>query len=365
MTEKKVKTKNLGAFSNFFTRVSTEDQVLLARHLAVMAKAGMPLLESVKMIQKETTSRSLIKILNQVVEDVSNGQFLSASLAKFQNVFGNLFINLIRVGESAGILAENLNYLADELKKKRELKKKVTGALIYPAVIFGATFGITILLTVFIFPKILPIFKSLNVELPITTRILIWVSDSLTNYGGWIALGALVFLIMLYGVSLIQKVRYFMHWALLKLPVFGKIARGVNLANMTRTLGLTLKSGVRVVEAMTITAESLSNKIYQKELLKAAEGIRRGEALGPILEKKKKLFPSIVTQMVTVGETSGTLSETLLYLSDFYEGEVNESTKNLSTVLEPLLMLTMGVVVGFVAISIITPIYAITQNVGG
>ena len=170
-------------FSKFLLRVSIDDQVLLARHLAVMAKAGLPLLESVKMLQQETKSPSLAKILNQVVADVSNGQFLSGSLEKFKGIFGNLFINLIRVGESAGILAENLNYLADELKKKRELKKKVTGALIYPAVIFAATFGITLLLTVFIFPKILPIFKSLNVELPLSTRILIWLSNELTDYG--------------------------------------------------------------------------------------------------------------------------------------------------------------------------------------
>lgn len=330
-----------------------------------MAKAGLPLLESVKMIQKETRSPGLVKILKQVVEDVSNGQLLSASLDKFKGVFSNLFINIIRVGESAGILAENLNYLADELKKKRELKKKVTGALMYPAVIFVATFGITILLTVFIFPKILPIFSSLNVELPVTTRILIWLSNTLTNYGLYVAIGALVLLSALYGVSLIKKVRYVMHWTILKLPIFGKIARGVNLANMSRTLGLTLKSGVRVVEAMTITAESLSNMVYQKELLAAADLIRRGEALGPILTKKPKLFPSIVTQMVAVGETSGNLSETLLYISDFYEGEVNEMTKNLSTVLEPILMVLMGLIVGFVAISIITPIYQITQTVGG
>ncbi len=349
--------------SGIFTRVPIEDQVLLARHLAVMAKAGLPLLESVKMIQKETKSKSLKKILDQVVVDVSNGQFLSASLEKHKNVFGNLFINIIRVGESAGILAENLNYLADELKKKRELKKKVTGALIYPAVIFVATFGITGLLTVFIFPKILPIFKSLNVELPITTRILIWLSNALTNYGLYLILGLLALLLGIYGISLIQKVRYFLHWVLLKLPIFGNISRSVNLANASRTLGLTLKSGVRVVEAATITAESLTNLVYQRELLKAADLVQRGEALGPILEKHPKLFPSIVTQMVAVGEASGNLSETLLYLSDFYEGEVNEITKNLSNVLEPILMVTMGIVVGFVAISIITPIYEITSSI--
>lgn len=357
--------------SNFFQRlngltlrVPLASQAIFARHLAVMAKAGLPLLESLKLLKRESPSRAMGKILDRIIDDVSNGQFLSASLDRFRNVFGNLFINIIRVGESTGILPENLNYLADELKKKRELRRKVVGALMYPAVIVMATLGITGLLTIFIFPKILPVFESLKVDLPLSTRILIGVSHLLTNYGAWVVLGSAVFLAALWLLLRVKIIRYYFHRAILLLPIFGKISRDVNLANFCRTLGLTLKSGVQVVEAINITSESLSNLVYKKQLTQAAEEIRKGESLSPFFAKHKKLFPVMVTQMISVGESSGNLSESLLYLSDFYESEVTESTNNLSTVLEPLLMVVMGVVVGFVAISIITPIYEITSSVG-
>lgn len=354
----------LDSINSLFNRVPLQEQVAFARHLAVMTKAGLPLLESLRMLQKETRSKSLKKILDRAISDVSNGQFLSASLEKYKNVFGDLFINIIRVGESAGILAENLGYLADELKKKQELKRKVVGAMIYPAVIVVATFGITGLLTVFIFPKILPVFKTLRIELPATTKILITISNVLTEQGPLVLLIAVGAIIALWLVMKIKVVRHFVNLAMLRLPVFGKIIKDVNLANFSRTLGLTLKSGVRVVEAINITAESLKNPVYRREFFKVAEAVRKGEALAPFFAKKRFLFPGILTQMVSVGEAAGNLSETLLYLADFHESEVNEVTKNLSNVLEPILMVLMGVVVGFVAISIITPIYEVTQNIG-
>lgn len=352
------------SFNSFFLRVPLAEQVAFARHLAVMVKAGLPLLDSLRMLQKESRSPSLKKILNRAIDDVSNGQFLSASLERHKSVFGDLFINIIRVGESAGILAENLGYLAEELKKKQELKRKVVGAMIYPAVIVVATFGITGLLTIFIFPKILPVFKTLRIELPATTKFLIAVSNALTDYGLWIVLSIFVILIALWLILKIKAVRFFINLILLRFPVFGKIIKDVNLANLARTLGLTLKSGVQVVEAINITAESLKNPIYRRELQRVAEEVRKGESLAPFFAKRSSLFPSLFAQMVSVGETAGNLNETLLYLADFHESEVNEVTKNLSNILEPILMVFMGIIVGFVAISIITPIYEVTQSLG-
>lgn len=351
-------------FKTLLLRVPIQDQVLFARHLAVMSKAGLPLLESLKMIRKESKSKSMLKILAQVIQDVSSGQFLSASLDKFKNIFGNLFVNIIRVGESAGILSENLNYLADELKKKQELRRKVIGAMIYPAVIVVATFGITGLLTVFIFPKILPVFKTLNVKLPASTKFLILLSNLITDYGLIIFAAVVSVIIAFFFIIRIGKVRFYLHRFLLYIPIFGRIVRDLNLVNFCRTLGITLKSGIKVVEAINITAESLSNLAYQDKLFKVAEEVRKGEALAPYFGKLPRLFPSILSQMIAVGESSGNLSETLLYLSDFYESEVNDTTQNLSNVLEPVLMVLMGVIVGFVAISIITPIYEVTQNIG-
>ncbi len=306
----------------------------------------------------------MLKILDQVIKDISNGQFLAASLERYQNVFGNLFIYIVRVGESAGILSENLNYLADELKKKQKLRRRVVGAMIYPIVILVATLGITGLLTVFIFPKILPVFKSLNVELPLTTRILIVVSDVLTNYGLFVLLGILSLVVAFWLILKNKTVKFYFHSLILYTPIFGKIVRIVSLTNLCRTLGLTLKSGIKVVEAISITAESLPNLVYKEELLKVADEVRKGESLSPHFVRMPHLFPSVLSQMISVGESAGNLSETLLYLAEFYESEVNDATKNLSNVLEPILMVLMGVIVGFVALSIITPIYEVTQNIG-
>lgn len=364
ITEKGVFKKITEYLNGLFLKVPIQEQIMFARHLAVMSKAGLPLLESLKMIQKETKSKAMLKILEQVIKDVSNGQFLSASLDKFKNIFGDLFVNIIRVGESAGILYENLNYLADELKKKKELRSKVIGALIYPAVVVIATFGITALLILFIFPKILPVFKTLNVKLPVTTQFLILLSQSVTDYG-FITLLVLVTLAAAIWLSLkVRKIRYYANYLLLYLPIFGKIFRDVSLANFCRTLGLTLKSGVRVVEAVSITAESIANLVYKDELRTVAEEVKKGEAIAPYFSKSPHLFPLILSQMVSVGESAGNLSETLLYLSEFYESEVNDVTKNLSNVLEPVLMVLMGIIVGFVAISIITPIYEVSRTIG-
>ena len=351
------------SFRNFGLRVSIQDKILFSRHLAVMAKAGLPLLESLRMIQQETKSRSMLKILKQVISDVSNGQFLSASLERYKDLFGDLFVNIIRVGESAGILAENLNYLADELKKKKELRSRVVSALIYPAIIFIATLGITIMLMVFIFPKIIPVFQNLNAKLPATTQFLINFSSFLTNKGIMLLIGLVVLFVIWSLLLKVNKIKYFYHKILLFLPIFGGVSRDLNLANFTRTLGLTLKSGIRVVEALNITAQSLSSLVYKKELMQIAEEVTKGGAVSPYLTKRQRLFPSMVSQMVAVGETSGNLSETLLYLSDFYDSEVTETTKNLASTLEPLIMVVMGAMVGFIAIAIITPIYEITQNI--
>ena len=336
----------LQKLNNLTVRVSLQEQAIFVRHLAVMSKAGLPLLESLRIIRKETTSGSLKKILDQLIVDVSNGQFLSAGLEKFKNIFGNLFVNIVRVGESTGILPENLNYLADELKKKKELRSKIVGALMYPAVIVAATFGITGLLTIFIFPKILPVFASLHVKLPLTTRILIGTSNVLTSYGPAMVGGLVVLVIALLLILRIQKVKFLFHRFLLLLPIFGRMVRNVNLSNFCRTLGLTLKSGVQVVEAINITAESLPNLVYNKRLRELAEEVRRGEALAPYFSKYRHLFPAILSQMVSVGETSGNLSDTLLYLAEFYESEVTEATKNLSNVLEPVLMVAMALAEG-------------------
>lgn len=350
------------SLDGLFIRLSIKDQILFAKRLAVLVKAGVPILMALQMLNKQNNTRSIRQILKSIILDVENGSFLSAAMRKFNEIFGDFAVNIIEIGEISGTLPENLHFLAEELKKKQALHRKVVGALIYPGIIIVATLGITILLTVFVFPKVLPIFKSVNFDLPFSTKALIWISDLFVNYGLHIffgVLGAIVAWMLLLRVKII---RLWYDHIIISTPILGTLLQSYHMANLCRTLGILLKSEIMIVKAAVITANSMTNSAYQKALHKMSEAIMRGEKISTHMDKNTRLFPPILSQMVTVGENTGNLSETLLYLAEMYEGEVDEQTKNLSIVLEPALMIFMGIIVGFVAISIITPIYEITQH---
>lgn len=336
---------------------------MFAKRLSILVKAGNPLLESLRMLKSQPGSRSAAKIYSQIVEDVERGQFLSSSMAAHKHIFGDFAVNVIRVGEMSGTLEENLNYLAEELKKKQELKRKVIGAMVYPAIVISATVALSIVLTVFIFPKILPIFDSFKFELPFTTKVLIAVSGFFLSYGVYVAallVASIIALVFLYRVHGFRMVADRM---MLRIPLFGRIAQGYYMANFCRTLGLLLKSQILVVEATRIAGNTLNNLVYRRESEVISQNLLRGEKISTHLARNMSLFPPILCQMVAVGEKSGNLSETLMFVSDLYENEVDMLTKNLSTMLEPVLMIVMGAIVGFIAVSIITPIYEITQYI--
>ncbi|OGZ96988.1 MAG: hypothetical protein A2847_00705 [Candidatus Sungbacteria bacterium RIFCSPHIGHO2_01_FULL_50_25] len=347
----------------FLGRLSLKEQTLFAKRLSFLITGGIPILEGLTLLSRQAKTRTKKKIFEKIIFDVANGQFLSTSLAQFNNMFGDFAINLIRVGETSGVLSQNLNYLADELKKKQILRQKVLSALVYPAFITVMTFAVAILLTAYIFPKIMPIFQSLHVTLPITTRILIWMSDAIRSYGFYAA-GVLLAAGIAFAVC-VKKIELF-HYAvdrtLIRLPIVGRLIQSYNMANFTRTLGLLLKSGISILHATKIAADTLTNRAYRKEARTVEHVVLKGGKISKHLEKSPRLFPDMATQMILIGETSGKLPETLVYLSEMYEHDVEDITKNLSSSIEPILMVVMGLIVGFVAISVITPIYDITQN---
>lgn len=349
---------------NLGTKLSTKDQAAFAKRLAFLIRANVPILESLNMIKKQTRSSARTKILTNVISDVSSGQYLSASLAKYKNTFGPFAINLIKVGEEGGILDQNLEHLAEELKKRHELKRKILGAMIYPTFITLATLGVTAMITIYIFPKLMPIFQSVGANLPITTRALIYMSDFLVHYGAFLAFGVIV---AMTGFVLIYKnIRPFnlaFNRLILAVPIFGHLFQCYHMANLCRTIGLLLDGHVGIISAVNITANATVNKLYKREIYQLAEEISRGRKIAEYLERRTWLFPEIVPQMIAIGETAGNLSKTLMYLSDYYESEVNDITRNLSNSLEPILLVVMGLVVGFVAVSVITPIYELTANI--
>lgn len=350
--------------NSLFFRMSLKDKMLFARHMDMMTRSGMQVLEALEILKKQTTSAPFIRVLDTLIQDVRNGHYLSVGMERYKQVFGEFFINLVRVGETSGTLSENFRYLAVELGKKSELQKKIRGALAYPLIILFATLGITGIMSFFIFPKILPVLLSLNVELPITTRVFIAVSQFLFSYGLWLFAGLSVLLIGFLLLLRIRSFRYKWHTFILALPLLGRLASEVNIINLARTLDLLLKGGVKIVQALEITSDTLGNLVYRDEVRRIAQAVQRGDPMSKLMVQNAELFPPTFAQMAAVGENTGKLNETLVFLAEFYEGELDSTTKSLSNVLEPMLLLVMGGIVVFVALSIITPIYKISQTLG-
>ncbi len=349
--------------TNVFLRVPLQEKILFSKNMALALRSGVSLVNSLKLMQKQAKSKSMKKILMSLMDDANRGVFLSASLEKFKSVFGDLFINVIRVAETSGTLPENLLYLGDELHKKDQLRKKVKGALVYPIIILVATIVIAITMVVFVFPKILPLFQSAKIELPLTTRILIAVSTATTDYGVWMLIGAILLIVGIRFFLKVPPVRFVYNKVLFFLPIFGGSIVNYNMATFTRTFGLLLKSGVKITEAIDITGTTLSNPVYQRAFKESAEGVRRGEFLSKSLAEDPRIFPTLMVNMIEVGENTGNLTENLAYLADYYESEVDDFVKNLSSILEPVLLLFMGGIVGFIALSFITPIYQVTRAI--
>lgn len=348
----------------WYFRLPLDEQMLFAKRLCIMLKAGVPILESLKMLRKQTPSKASLRLLEDLATGVEHGQFLHTRLDKYRKHFGDFAINIIKVGEVSGNLHENLAYLADEIKKKKDLRRKVIGALVYPLFIVLATIGITLLLTVYIFPKILPLLQSFKGDLPFTTRALIFTSHLFATWGWLIALIVIAFITgFIVAMRKSERFSLFIDTWLLKIPVLGQLFQSYHMANFCRTLGILLKSDVRIVEATNITAVTATNLAYRRSLNDLSVAITKGGKVAEFLESYPKLYPAIVAQMVTVGESTGKLTDSLLYLAEIYEAEVDDATKNLSTAIEPMLMIFMGVLVGFVALSIITPIYSFTANI--
>ncbi len=345
-----------------FNRVSFLDKVLFARHLALMIKAGLPLRSSIVAVKEQSKSRRFRNVLDDVIKSIERGQSLAVSLSRHSDVFGSLYINMIKIGEESGTLEQNLDNLAHQLEKKYELRKRIKAAMIYPAIIVTAVIGLSVALVFFVLPKITPLFETFDIQLPLTTRILIKTTFLLQSYGLFVLVGIVGLAIFLFFLSKIKLMKALFYRILFFVPVAGKISRDVNITYFNYTLGTLLKSGVSVISALEITGGTLNNLVYKKEIKKIAEEVKKGKSISSYLRKKEKLFPLIVSRMIGIGEKTGKLDETLLYIGNFYEVEIDRTTKTLSSILEPVLLLIVGLMVGFIALAIISPIYEITRG---
>lgn len=350
--------------NKLFFRLSLSEKILFAKYLAILLGSGISLAESLKLLQRQLRSKTVQSIISQLIKDVENGQFLSASLSRFQKVFGEFFINVIKVGEMSGNLAQNLKYLAEALKKLQNLRRKIISALLYPAFVLLATFGVIAILVFIVFPKILPVFSVLKVNLPLTTKIFIAVSNFFLHYGLYLVVGLIIFLILFSLLLQVKSFRKTTHKILLHFPLIGKIIQYSNVIEFCRSFGLLLRSNLNIVEALEMTSKNQSNLLYQEALKEAPKFIGAGHSLHEYLDKYPRLFPFNMVRMVEIGETTGNLVNNLVYLAAVYESEIDDRLENLTNLLEPILLVVLASIVAFIALSIIMPIYEITEKLG-
>ncbi|MDD4412350.1 MAG: type II secretion system F family protein [Patescibacteria group bacterium] len=343
-------------------RVTLSQKLIFAKNFALMLKSGLTVSEALEVLIKTLGSGRLKIVLNEILTSVRSGSSLSQAMTRYPKVFSGFFIGSVYAGENSGRLTQNFEVIADELGKEKELINKVKGALIYPIVVFSAAIILGIVLSFVVLPKIIPMFEGLKMKLPIATVILIKLAKFLKAYGQEAAIGLiLAFFGTWFGLTR-KRSRPFAHGLILRLPISSKISRNLNVSRFCRTLASMLSSGLNIIESLEVSGNTLSNWHYRRAIEQVRRGVDKGGKVSDYLVQYNFLFPDMMIRMIAVGEETGKLEETLFYLADSYESEVDEAAKNLSATIEPALLIIIGLAVGFLALSIITPVYNLTGS---
>lgn len=341
----------------FLGGVSLTEKMMFTRNLRIMIAAGISLPRALETLASQSKSKKFKGALLNIAEEITKGRSFSDSLAEHSDIFPELFISMVKVGEEAGTLEEVLKVLTNQMEREYELKSRVTGAMIYPAVIISAMIGIGILMLIVVIPKLAETFKELNVELPPTTRFVIALGNFLAQKWFFVLLIGLFLVILLRIILKTKDGKRVVDFLVLRIPIISPIIRKTNSAYTVRTLSSLITSGVPIVRSLEIVSGAVENIYFQKAMTEASEKVRKGSKLSEALRVYQGLYPPTVVQMIEVGEETGETSTILAKLADFYEEEVANATKNLSSVIEPVLMLLIGAAVGFFAVSMIQPIY--------
>lgn len=356
------KKKWLSFNFNLFSRITLQDKILFTKNLSVMINAGIPLARALDILMQQNKKIKFRNTLQIFYDDITKGTSLSEALSNFPKIFSPLMISMVRVGEESGNLSESLLIVSTQLSKNNALYKKVKGAMIYPAFVIGVMFIIGILMFIFVIPTLIATFKDFGATLPKSTQLIIFVSNSFTEHTILILsliIGSIAGIVTLLKT---QQGKYVWGSIVLRIPILSRIVKQYNIAQTTRTLFSLLSSGVGVVESLKITQDVLQNPNYKKVMVNAIGDIQKGIPLSKSFIDNPKLYEPLVGGMIEVGEETGQLSNMLKNVADFYENEVEQATKDLSSVIEPLLIVTVGGAVGFFAVSIIAPIYSLTNS---
>lgn len=346
-------------FKNFYiSHVGLSEKMMFFRNLSVMIGAGLTISRALEVLKRQTKNKTFKKIIEDIRSNIVKGNNTSASMAVHKKIFPKFAIAMIKAGEKSGKMNESLNLVADQMEKEYQLRKKVRGAMIYPSIVLVAMVSIAILMLIYVVPTLVSTYSELEIELPMSTKIIIWASNSLLENSVLMAVIFFTLLISLIFISRTEKFKKILSSVCLNLPIITPLVQKINSARTARTLSSLSGSGVEILEAIDVTTDVVQNFHYKQVLRMTKEEIKKGAKISSVFKKYEKIYPPLVGEMIAVGEETGKLSDMLLKLAIFYESEVSETTKNLTVIIEPILMIVIGIAVGFFAISMITPMYS-------
>lgn len=349
----------------FEAKISVADKAAFCRFMSTMLKAGLPLPEAIDIIQEETVNKKLKKMLYDISFNLRKGSSLHGVLSKYESDFGPIFLTILKAGEESGSLEKSFNYLSEQLLQMHELTQKIKGSMMYPLVIVAAMLANGVLMFTFVLPKLSQVFLQLNADLPKATEILLKVGTFLGDNAlltiALVLLSGLVVVVLF----LVRKSRDFIVSLFIKLPVVNKVVSQIDSSRFARTLSTLLKSGVPITVALDVSSDVVMQANVKKMTKSFSRGVSKGESLSAILESDKKAFPPVMIQTIKAGEKTGSLEVVLEEMAGFYESEVDYSLKRATSLLEPILLLVIGLAVGAMAVLMITPIYSVIGSMDG
>lgn len=347
-----------------FSSISHIEKLLFTRELSVLLKSGVALGEALESLESKSRSGNLQRVISTLLSDVENGQLLSHAMARFPKIFDPLYLNMVKIGEASGTLKENLAFLSGQLDSSYQLRKKIQGILLYPAIVLSMALLLGAAISIFILPRLLKLFESFDVALPLSTRILLSFSSLMERHG--VLIFSIIFLCCILWRLFIALpiIKPYWHRFLLSLPVFGEFFQNIAVAHFCRDMGTMLQSGLPILEALTVEETVMEDRAIARLVGGLAVAVSEGRTLADELSRKQyMLIPPLAIKMIAAGEKTGQLGETLLYLETFFEAEVDRKIKNMTVLFEPLLLIVIGIIVAFLALAILTPIYSLTGSI--
>lgn len=347
-----------------FSSISHIEKLLFTRELSVLLRSGVSLGEALESLESKSRSGHLQRVISALLSDIENGQLLSHAMARFPKIFDPLYLNMVKIGEASGTLKENLVFLSGQLDSSYALRKKIQGILLYPAIVLSMALVLGAAISIFILPRLLKLFESFDVALPLSTRLLLSFSSFMDRHG--IVIFSLIFLFCIFWRVCITlpRIKPYWHRFLLSLPVFGEFFQDIAISHFCRDMGTMLESGLPILEALTVEEAVMEDRAIAYLVGGLAVAVSEGRTLADELSRKQYVLISpLAIKMIAAGEKSGQLGETLLYLENFFEAEVDRKIKNMTVIFEPLLLIGIGLIVAFLALAILTPIYSLTGSI--